>query len=118
MIGSSSHGFQGQGNMTTSKAAPMAMANNVSTITPLVGIPFNLKHSIFVTKVVNRSAYSCTTWVLDIGAIDHIIYSVSLLTSITSLTQCVVELRNGESAQVSHVGSIRLSANLILENVL
>ena len=104
--------------MTTSKAAPMAMAYNVSTITPLVGIPFNLKHSIFVTKVVNGSAYSCTTWVLDIGAIDHIICSVSLLTSITSLTQCVVELPNGESAQVTHVGSVRLSANLILENVL
>ena len=118
MIGSSSHGFQGQGNMTTSKAALVAMANNVSTITPLVGVPFNLKHSIFVAKVVNRSAYSCTTWVLDTSAIDQIICLVSLLTSITSLTQYVFELPNGESAQVTHMGSVRLSANLILENVL
>lgn len=53
MIRSSSHGFQGQGNMTASKDTIMAMANNVSTTAPLTSIPFNLKHSIFAAKVVN-----------------------------------------------------------------
>ena len=85
---------------------------------PLIGIPFNLKHSIFATKVVNRSAYSSNTWVLDIGAIDHIICFINLLTTITSLTQCVVELPNGESAQVTYIGLVRLSTTLVLENVL
>jgi len=93
------------------------MANHVSTTSPLAGIPLNLKHSIFVAKVVNRSAYSCNTWVLDVGAIDHIICSFSLLTTITSLTQCVVELPNRENAQVTHIGLVRVFATLVLENV-
>ena len=93
-------------------------ARYVSTTTPLLAIPFNLKNSIFATKVVNRSAYNCTTWVLDTCAIDHIICFVNLFTSITSSTKCVVELPNGESAQVTHVGLVRVSSNLVLENVL
>ena len=98
MIGSSSNAFQGQGNIISSNVTPIAMANHVSTTTLLAGMPLNLKHSIFAAKVVNKSAYSCNTWVLDIGATNHIICLVSLLTTITSLTQCVVELSNGENA--------------------
>lgn len=94
------------------------MANHISTTTPLASIPLNLKHSIFVAKVVNRSAYSCNTWVLDVGATDHIICSFSLLITITSLTQCVFELPDGENAQVTHIGLIRVCATLVLENVL
>ena len=94
------------------------MANHVSTTTSLIGIPLNLKHSIFVAKVVNMSAYSCNTWVLNAGPTDHIICSFSLLTTITSLTQCVVELPNRENAQVTHIGLVRVFATLVLENVL
>ena len=94
------------------------MANHVSTTTSLVGIPLNLKYSIFVAKVVNRSAYSCDTSVSDAGATDNIICSFSLLTIITSLTQCVVELPNGENAQVTHIGLFRVFATLVLENVI
>lgn len=77
-----------------------------------------LKHSVFVAKVVNRNAYSCNTWVLDTGATNHIICSISLLTTITSLTQCIIELPNGESAQVTHIGLVQHSATLVLDNVL
>lgn len=94
------------------------MANHVSTTTSLIGIPLNLKHSIFVAKVVNKSAYNCDTSVLDAGATDNIICSFSLLTIITSLTQCVVELPNGENAQVTNIGLFRVFATLILENVI
>lgn len=86
MIGNSSHGLQGQGNTISLEIAPVAMANHVSTTTPLARIPPNLKHSIFAAKMVNRSAYSCNTCVLDIGATNHIICLVSLLTTITSVT--------------------------------
>lgn len=118
MIGSSNNCFQGQGNITSLDITPVAMVNNVSTITPLASIPINLKHSIFAAKVVNKRAYSCNTWVLDIGTINHIICTVSLLMTITCLTQCVVELPNGENAQVTHIGSVRISATLVLENFL
>ena len=104
--------------MAITNAIPAAMANNVSVTTPLVGNSLSLKHSVFVAKVVNRNAYRCNTWVLDIGAIDHIIYFVILLTTITSLTQCIVELPNGESDQVTHIGSVQLFGTLVLDNVL
>lgn len=82
------------------------MANNVSlpahqTI-PLVGIlsqsNFGLKHFVFATKIVNRTAFSHKTWVFDTGASDHIVCSMTLLYSITSITNYIVELPNGESA--------------------
>ena len=107
-----------QGNMAAPKVVPIAMANSVTAITSLAGTFFNLKHSVFATKVMNRNAFSCNTWVLDIGAIDHIICDVSLLTSVTTLTYCVVELPNGESAQVTHISTVKLSATLILDHVL
>ena len=94
------------------------MANSVSVTTPLAGKPYNLKHSVFAAKIMNMNAYSCNTWVLDIGATDHIICSATLLTTITSLTQSIVELPNGESAQVTHIGTVQLFATLFLDNVL
>lgn len=107
-----------QGNTVVDEVVPTVMANNVTTITPLAGTFFNLEHSVFATKVIHRSAHSCNTWVLDTSATDHIICYVSLLTSITNLTQRVLELPNGESAQVTHIGTIKLSATLVLDNVL
>ena len=83
MIGGSS---TSHGNMAAPEVVPTAMANNVTATTPLASTSFNLKHSIFATKVMNRNAFSCNTWVLDTGATNHIICSVSLLTSVTTLT--------------------------------
>ena len=82
------------------------MANSVSVTTPLAGKSCNLKHSVFATMVVNRNAYSCNTWVLDTGATYHIIFFDTSLTTITSLTHSIVELPNGESAQVTHIGTV------------
>ncbi|KAL4650764.1 hypothetical protein ACB092_01G111800, partial [Castanea dentata] len=100
----------------------VAMANNValnqascSQSTPLAG---NLKHSIFSAKLVNRTAFGVDTWVMDIGASDHIVCSISLFQSYTTVSHCVVELPNGESAHVTHIGIVKLSNFLILEHVL
>ena len=107
-----------QGNMAAPEVVPTVMANSVTATTPLAGTSFNLKYSVFAAKVVNRNAFSCNTWVLDTSATNHIICSFSLLTSVITLTQCVVELPNGESAQVTHIGTIKLSTTLILDRVL
>ena len=104
----------------------LGMANNVSLptqqSTPLVGIfsqpNFGLKHSVFANKIVNRTAFGYKTWVIDTGASDHIVYSMTLLHSITYVTNCIVELPNGESAQVTHIGFVHLSSTLTIHNVL
>ena len=58
--------------------------------------PPNLSHSIFVAQVVDRQAYKSNTWIIDIGAIDHMVHSVAQLTTITSLVHTFVYLPNGE----------------------
>ena len=118
VIGGPDNDFQAQGSNAAPETTQPARADSVSVTTPLASKSCNLKHSVFAAKVVNRNAYSCNTWVLDIDATDHIISSATLLTTITSLTHSIVELHNGESAQVTHIGIVQLSATLILDNVL
>ena len=105
-----------------SQNSPITMANSVSSnqastshSTPLAG---NLKHSIFSAELVNRSAFGGSTWVLDIGASDHIACSLSLFQSYIVVSHCVVELPNGESAHVTHISTVKLSNSLNLEHVL
>ena len=100
----------------------IAKANNVSSnqastsqSTPLAG---NLKHSIFSTKLVNRTAFGCSTWAFDTRASVHIACSISLFQSYIVVSHCVVELPNGESTHVTHIGIVKLSNSLTLEHVL
>ena len=87
----------------------------------MVGIsPFrniDLRHLIFSAHVANRIAFNGDTWVIDTGATNHIAHSVHLLTEFTTIS-CVVELPNGETTMVTHIGSISFSATLTLSNVL
>lgn len=100
----------GQEALSTS----LGMANNVSLptqqTTSLAGIfsqpNLALKHSVFVAKVVNRTASGYKTWVIDTRASDHIVCLMTLLHSITLVTNCIVELPNGESAQVTYIGFV------------
>ena len=75
-------------------------------------------HSIFSTKVVNRKAFGVETWVINTGAIDHIICSMHLLNSFTTISHTVVGLPNGEATLVTHVGTIKLSSHITLTNFL
>jgi hypothetical protein len=58
------------------------------------------------------------SWIIDIGASDHMICSLSLLTTITAEISTQVKLHNGKFATVTHIGTIQLSTHLILTNVL
>ena len=78
----------------------------------------NLSHFVFSAKVVNKRAFSLDTWVIDTRATHHIVCSVSLLSSITAVTNAIVQLPNGETASVTHIGTIVLSSSLTLNNVL
>ena len=101
----------------TSQTKEVPMANVASSSnTAMVGIDFS--HSVFSTQVVNRRAYGRHTWVLDIGAIDHFVCSVDLLTTITATMQSLVQLLNGESAQVTYIRTVVLSSSLTLKNAI
>ena len=77
----------------------------------------DLRHSVFFAQITHRIAFGGNIWVIDTGAIDHIVYSIHLLTEFT-VVNCVVALPNGETALVTHIGFICLFENLVLTNVL
>ena len=77
-----------------------------------------LKISSLLLKLWIERLLNVKTWVLDTRAGDYIVCSVTFLHSITSITHCFVELPNGESTQVTHIGSVHLSSHLTLEHVL
>ena len=85
----------------------------------LAGICFSpsLKHSGFSSSV-NTSQVSPYDWILDSGATDHMVHSIHFFTSITSSAQISVRLPNGDMVKVTHIGTVQVSATLILENVL
>ena len=78
----------------------------------------NLEHSVFSSHLVIPPALLPNEWIIDSGAIDHMVHSISYLTKITSVAHISVKLLNGESVLVTHVGQVQLSHDLVLDNVL
>ena len=99
-------------------ATVMANSSNFSGILHHSQVLHSPKHTVFSTKIVNRNAYSNGTWVIDTRATDHMVYSTKLFTKITSTIHTTVELPNGESALVTHIGTVQISESLILADVL
>lgn len=72
----------------------------------------------FFSSIVDTSHINSTDWILDSGVTDHMVHSLTFFNSITSLVQILVRLPNGDMAKVTHIGTVQVSAALILENVL
>lgn len=67
----------------------------------------------FFTSINNN------TWIVDSGASDHITYDLSLLQKVRSIQDhCYITLPNGKKAQIRNTGSMTLSPDLILRDVL
>ena len=83
-------------------------------------VPFvpALEHSIFSAKIVDRKIFSETNWVIDIEATNHMVYSISCFTSIIATLNTFVNLPNGETTLVTHVGIVKISEKRTLTNVL
>ena len=81
-------------------------------------IPPNFTHSIFSAHIVDRPHFKSKAWILDTGATDHMVHSVSQLTTITSTVHSYVFLPNGDQALVTHIGIVQISPTLTLTNVL
>ena len=75
-------------------------------------------YSIFSTQVVDKHAYKSDTWILDTGATNHLVHSITQFTEITSIVQTCVFLPNGKQALVTHVDTMQVSSTLTLTGVL
>ena len=79
----------------------------------MAGNPFNsLEHSVFSANFTTFSLVSSQDWILDTGATDHMVHSISFFTSITSIVNLVANLPNGHKAVVTHLGTIQLTSTL------
>ena len=103
---------------------PSSALNNSNFIDTMSGTASSLsfkptlKHSIFSAKIVDKESFHSTDWVIDTGATDHMVHSVTCFTSITTVLNTHVNLPNGEIALVTHIGTVRISDKFTLYNVL
>ena len=81
-------------------------------------LPPNLSHSIFSAHIIDRQAYKSNDWIINTGATDHMVHSVSCLITITSTINTFFYLPNGEKALVTQIGTVHILDNLILYGVL
>uniref|UniRef100_A0A2N9EQR6 Integrase catalytic domain-containing protein n=1 Tax=Fagus sylvatica TaxID=28930 RepID=A0A2N9EQR6_FAGSY len=70
---------------STSNATYQAMANTTSS------------SSLPIHSIKNQ-------WIIDTGATDHMVHSISCLTTVTSTINASVELPNGKFVSVTHIG--------------
>jgi hypothetical protein len=108
--------------MNILKQYSMPQASAHSAVTASGGNPsLDPRYSVFFTSFVNMiptSKQQNTSWIIDTGATDHMVSSPSLFTSITAIVSTHVNLPNGSIAAVTHIGTIKLSENLTLTEVL
>ena len=102
-------------------SSPIA-ASASSSSSNFSGNPFwiapNLSHSIFSAQVIDRHYLGSNSWILDTGATNHMVHSVSQLTTITSVVHSCVYLPNREKVVVTHIGTMQISSTLTLTDVL
>jgi hypothetical protein len=114
-------------------AAPLAAAHSVGHITPhtnpnIAGssstsgiFNFNSQCFVFASQVSPNSlfrSFKKPPWIVDTGATDHMVCSISFFTSITAIISTNVQLPNGAIATVTHIGTVKISDSLILTEVL
>ena len=64
----------------------------ISSITPQSrNSDIDLTHSIFSSKIVNRTAFSLEKWIIETRATDHIVHSLSCLTTVTASIHSTVQ---------------------------
>ena len=78
----------------------------------------NLKNFVFFAKLVNKEMFTTTDRVIDTGATNHMVHSISCFTTITSPLNTHVKLPNGEIALVTHMRTIKITETFILYYVL
>lgn len=80
--------------------------------TQFTGNSLHLANNVF-----SHQSYNTDTWILDTGAMDHITLFGHLLHNVIHF-QSTLHLPNSATATVTSIGSVHLSSDIILDNVL
>ncbi|XP_074377288.1 uncharacterized protein LOC141718806 [Apium graveolens] len=100
-------------NGVSSPGTPSALLVSDSNAPSSVNFAGNSAH----TACLINSNY--ITWIIDSGASDHMCAHKSLFSSINPLAQPItVSLPNGHTITISSIGTVPISPDLILQNVL
>lgn len=75
---------------------------------------------IFLVSTTDHSNVSLPIhyWIIDTGATCHIACCLDFFITLTPISNCFVTLPNGSKIAVHSIGTVKLSPNLILHNVL
>ena len=73
---------------------------------------------LFLTSENSLTNSVKAPWIIDIGAIDHMICSISFFTIITYVISKTIRLPNRQHASVTHIGTIKISKSFILNDLL
>ncbi|KAL4283344.1 hypothetical protein GQ457_16G019720 [Hibiscus cannabinus] len=77
---------------------------------------FNVSDDQKTGTVLNCSTLS-VSWIIDSGATDHIVHSVSFFSNYSVVHDKFVKLPNNELVQVCHIGTVQINDFLVLHNV-
>lgn len=107
--GSNSYGKNANTNANRSSGKKeRQVLPNITSIDSLTHLcltsSISLDHFVFSFNIFPPSNLKSTEWIIDSGATDHMIHSISLLTKITSVAHVFANLPNVESVLVTHVG--------------
>ncbi|XP_042009018.1 uncharacterized protein LOC121757557 [Salvia splendens] len=97
--------LQSQKLHNSTSSSPTANDQPAQSSTP---ISTNFSGTVFFTPFINSisSSYSSSsTWILDTGATHHVSYDQSLFNSATPIANASVNLPNGNTAPITHLGS-------------
>ena len=75
--------------------------------------PIQSPHFVFssISSFQVASQLENNPWIIDTVATNHMVYSLSFLTTITSTVSKFVKLPNGQFASVTHVGTVQIAAS-------
>lgn len=109
------------GNVANSStAASISTSVDVSGLSPNFELPVGQCSKGKFTYITNINSLSKSTniWILDTGATDHITCNLGYFNTYNNIQGAMVNLPTGQSIPVTHIGNIKLTDDLWLENVL
>lgn len=80
---------------------------------------FNTTHNVLVkVKHAHSIMIKQHSWIIDTGAINHITCSLEFFSYAKLGHNFLIELPNNANAIVSHIGTVKFTSSLALQNVL
>lgn len=58
------------------------------------------------------------SWIFDTGATDHMCADLSRFSHVRNVNHTKVHLPDGQTVQVTHIGTVHVTKDLMLQNVL